>query len=157
MTLLVDGREFQTRDCDKIVTFTVPITGRHELTAVSGDHTDSITIQWVQEPNPAYFMGNVVKVVNWFDRDTYDPNCYSIKDKFGVLMSAPEARRVVQPLMDAAVASRGDVAKSANQNASLQTMLAAMTLEGLLKMAGDTIPPEQVEALNAALQRIPKG
>lgn len=35
-------------------------------------------------------------------------------------------------------------------------MLAAMTLEGLLKMAGDTIPPEQVEALNAALQRIPK-
>ncbi|MCD7857187.1 MAG: glycoside hydrolase family 2 protein [Clostridiales bacterium] len=157
VTLLVDGKAFQTKPCDKIVTFTVPITGRHELTAVSGGCTDSMTIQRVQKPNPAYYMGNVVKVVNWFDRDTYDPNCYSIKDKFGVLMSAPETRRVVQPLMDAAIASRGDVAKSANQNASLQTMLAAMTLEGLLKMAGDTIPPEQVAALNAALQRIPKG
>ncbi|MCD7918869.1 MAG: glycoside hydrolase family 2 protein [Clostridiales bacterium] len=156
VTLLVDGKAFQTKPCEKIVVFTVPITGRHELTAVSDDYTDSMTIRKVDEPNPAYYMGNVVKVVNWFDRDTYDPNCYSIKDKFGVLMSAPEARKVVQPLMDAAIASRGDVAKSANQNASLQGMLAAMTLEGLLKMAGDTIPPEQVEALNAALQRIPK-
>lgn len=35
-------------------------------------------------------------------------------------------------------------------------MLASMTLQELLKMAGDTIPNEQVEVLNAALQRIPK-
>ncbi|MCD8340761.1 MAG: glycoside hydrolase family 2 protein [Clostridiales bacterium] len=157
VTLLVDGRAFQTKPCDKIVTFTVPITGRHEITAVSGSCTDRMTIQKVSEPNAAYFMGNVVKVVNWFDRDRNDPNCYSIKDKFGVLMSDPEARKVIAPMMDAAIASRGDVAKSANQNANLQSMLASMTMEGLLKMAGGTVPAEQVEALNAALQRIPKG
>ena len=41
-------------------------------------------------------------------------------------------------------------------NAMLQRMMAEMTLESLLKQAGDSISAEAVLELNAALQKIPK-
>ena len=53
-------------------------------------------------------------------------------------------------------ASRGDVAQSAGSNANLQRMMAGMTLESLLKQAGN-VPAEAVKSLNAALQKIRKG
>ena len=35
-------------------------------------------------------------------------------------------------------------------------MMAAMTLQSLLKQAGSAIRPEQIQSLNAALQKIKK-
>ena len=59
--------------------------------------------------------------------------------------------------MAKATASRGDVAKSASQNASLQKMKAAMSLQSLLKKAGENVfSAETVKQLNAALQKIKK-
>ena len=58
--------------------------------------------------------------------------------------------------MQQAIASRGDVAKAANQNENLQKMMAGMSLESLLKQAGDAVKPEQIKALNGALQQVKK-
>ena len=58
--------------------------------------------------------------------------------------------------MNIVIASRGDVAESANSNPNLQKMMADMSFESLLKKASDTIPQETAEELNRKLQQIKK-
>ncbi len=87
----------------------------------------------------------------------FKPGYYSIKDTLGALMAHPATGAIVGRLMAQASASRGDVAKSTAGNANLQKMMAGMKLESLLKQAGDAVAPEQVKALNAALQKVKKG
>ena len=55
-----------------------------------------------------------------------------------------------------AAGSRGDVADSVKDNPALQRMLQRMTLQSMLKQAGDVIKPEEIKALNDALQKIKK-
>ena len=117
--------------------------------------TDSITIKKVASPNPDYIFQKQT-VVNWFDKEEFKPDHYSIKDKLGVLMANPKTAPIVGKLMEKAIASRGDVAKSASGNENLNKMLGAMSLESLIKKAGDAVPEEAVSALNSALQKIPK-
>jgi hypothetical protein len=71
-------------------------------------------------------------------------------------MAHAEAGKIVGTLMQKIIASRGDVAKSANNNANLQKMMAGMSLESLLKPADDAVPPDMVKQLNATLQKIKK-
>lgn len=74
----------------------------------------------------------------------------------GKQIAHPEAGKIVGALMQKMIASRGDVAKSAKNNANLQKMLAGMSFQALLKQAGDAIPQEMVKSLNAKLQAIHK-
>ncbi len=156
ITLTVDGNVVETKACERIVTFTIPLTGVHTVTAASGEYADTITIRKVEKVNPYYSFGKTGNVTNWFDADVFKPGYFSIKDTFGALMQHPKTAPLVGKLMSQAVASRGDVAKSANQNPNLQKLLAGMSFEGLLKQAGDAISPEQIQELSAALQKIKK-
>ncbi len=156
VTLLVDGVEFATRMGAKIYTFQVPISGEHTITAVSGELKDTITIRKVDKPNPVYRFGTSGDVTNWFDQDDFKPGYYSIKDTLGALMQHPGTGAIVGRMMAQAAASRGDVATSTSGNKNLQKMMAGMSLQSLLKQAGDAIPAEQVKALNAALQQFRK-
>ena len=184
VTLYKDGKPLGTQEADKIFEFNVPITGEHEITAAASPakeaaceasplaspsegrclsesegggvlYKDTITIKKVASPNPAYIFRKQA-VVNWFDKDEFKADHYSIKDKLGVLMANPKTTPIVGKLMEKAMASRGDVAKSASGNENLNKMLGAMSLESLIKRAGDAVPAEAVSALNAALQKIPK-
>ena len=62
----------------------------------------------------------------------------------------------MQRLTAKASASRGDVAESVKDNPALQRMMQRMTLQSMLKQAGDVIKPEDIKALNDALQKIKK-
>ena len=155
VTLLVDGKEIATKMGGKIYTFRVPLTGEHTITAKSGDLTDTMTIRKVNKVNLDYRMVGG-EVVNWFDADTFDPTCFSIKDTLGALMQHPKAGAIVGRMMQAARASRGDVANATAGNANLERMMAGMTLQSLLKQAGPAIKPGQIQSLNAALQQIKK-
>ena len=62
----------------------------------------------------------------------------------------------MQRLTAKASASRGDVAESVKDNPALQRMMQRMTLQSMLKQAGDVIKPEDIKALNIALQKIKK-
>ena len=155
VTLLVDGQEFCTKMGAKIYTFDVAITSEHTITVKSGDLTDSMSIRKVEKANPDYRMAGG-EVVNWFDADTHDPNCFSIKDTLGTLMQHPKTAAIVGRMMQAARASRGDVATATAGNTNLERMMAGMTLQSLLKQAGPAIKPEQIQSLNAALQQIKK-
>ncbi len=156
ITLTVDGKTAETRKCDKIALFTIPLTGTHTVTASWGGFSDTITIRRADKPNPDYCLGRTGDVVNWFDQANFKPGYYSIQDTLGALMAHPGTGAIVGRMMAQATASRGDVAKSANENPNLQKMLSVMSLQSLLKQAGDAIPPEQVKALNAALQKFKK-
>ena len=111
VTLLVDDKEIATKMGAKIYTFRIPLTGEHTITVKSGSLSDSMTIRKVEKANPDYRMVGG-EVVNWFDADTFDPTCFSIKDTLGALMQHPKAGAIVGRMMQAARASRGDVASA---------------------------------------------
>ncbi len=156
VTLLVDGTEIATMMGARVYTFQIPLTGEHTITAVSGDLKDTITVRKVEKANPDYRFGTSGDVTNWFDQDDFKPGYYSIKDTLGALMAHPGTGAIVGRMMAKAAASRGDVATSTSGNKNLQKMLSVMSLQSLIKQAGDAIPAEQVKALNAALQQFKK-
>ncbi len=156
VTLLVDGETIETRAGNRVFTFKVKITGEHTITAVSGDCRDTMVIRKTDQPDPSYHLTKTGGVSNWFDEAGFKTNCFSIRDSFGALMAHPEAGKIVGALMQKMIESRGDVAKSANSNANLQKMMAAMSFESLLKKAGDAVPADVIKAINEKLQQIPK-
>ena len=151
ITLFVDGREFETKRGERVFTFNVPISDEHRISA--GE--DEIVIRRVYEPNRDYIFRKQA-VINWFDAADYDPSCYSIKDTMGALKSNPQTAAILERLMERLTASRGDVAKAAHGNANLERMMAGLSLESLIKQAGDSVPGEMIRSLNASLQRIKK-
>lgn len=156
VTLFVDGVERETSEGSKVFKFKVPITGTHKIRAVSGTCEDEITVKKVQKSNQDYIFNKQGDVVNWFDRDDFKADHYSISDMLGELAQNEMANAIVQRLMAQASASRGDVAESVKDNPALQRMMQRMTLVSLLKQAGDAVSEEQMKALNDALQKIPK-
>lgn len=156
VTLFVDDREPITQTGKRKFVFRIPISGQHTITATAGDSIDTMQIHKVDTANAAYTLGRKGAVANWFDEAEFDSSCWSIRDSFGALMAHPEAGPIVGALMEKIIASRGDVAKTANQNPNLQKMLAGMSFQALLKQAGDAVAPEVSRELNARLQKIPK-
>ena len=156
VTLLVDGREFATQTGETVFTFRVPISGEHTITAKAGACCDEMTLRRVAEPDVSYRFAKAGSVANWFDEADFKTDCFSIRDSFGALMAHPEAGKIVGAIMQRMIASRGDVAKSANSNANLQKMMAGMSFEALLKKAGDTVPVEMIKHINEQLQQIKK-
>jgi len=157
VTLIVDGSVQETRKGSRVFSFCVPISGEHRIEAVSGELHDEMKIRRTAQPNPVYSFGGAGSVVNWFDKDDLDPTCYSIKDKFGDLLSNPGTAAIVGRIMAKASASRGEVAESTRDNRALQQMMAGLTFESLLKKAGaNVISPEQIRAINQALQQVKK-
>mgnify|MGYP000715473496 CR=1 FL=1 len=78
-------------------------------------------------------------------------------DTLGEIAKSPEANAIVQRLTDKASASRGRCGRECERdNPALQRMMQRMTLQSMLKQAGDVIKPEDIKALNDALQKIKK-
>ena len=157
VTLLVDGQTFATQQGKIVFAFRVPITSEHTITAKAGACCDEITLCKVKEPDTSYRFAKTGSLANWFDEADFRTDCFSIRDSFGALMAHPEAGKIVGAIMQKMIASRGDVAKSANNNANLQKMMAAMSFEALLKKAGDLVPADMVKKINEQLQQIQKG
>ena len=63
---------------------------------------------------------------------------------------------IVDEFMQRAAASRGDVAQDVEIPASLQEIVDRMTVATLLKYAGSAMTPDDVVALNGALNAIAK-
>ncbi len=155
VTLIVDGKEFGTKEGKTVFTFDIPLTGEHHIEAVSGDLRDEMVIRRTEEANKEYYF-RTRQIINWFDKEDYDPTCYSIKDTMGELSQNPHTAAILNKMMERVVESRGDVAREASGNANLQKMMAGMTLESLIRQAGDAVPAEMIKNLNAMFQKIKK-
>ena len=157
VTLTVDGRVLAVKQVENhMAVFTVPMTGEHTVVAEAGDCRDTIFIRKVAEENPAYSMQKKEDIVNWFDKDEIDETCYSIRDTMGEISRNPAGAAIIGRMMSVAKKSRGDVAEGAGDSPVIKKMLASMTVEKLIKMAGPAISPEMVRSLNTALQKIKK-
>lgn len=164
VTLFVDGTEYDTQMSERIFRFRLQLSGEHHIKAVvrtTEDGTekilcsDEIQVRKVTEPNPDYIFQKQ-SIVNWFDAESFQTDCFSIRDTFGEVMAHPEASLILKGIMAKARASRGDVAASTAGNENLAKMMAGMTIESLLKQAGEAVGAEEVKAVNAALQKIKK-
>ena len=156
VALYVDGKLVEEQKGSRIFCFEVPISGVHTVTAQAGECKDEITIKKVAEVNRDYLFVKDGDIVNWFDKEDFRKDCYSVGDTLGEIAKSPEANAIVQGLMAKASASRGDVAESVKDNPALQRMMQRMTLQSMLKQAGDVVKPEDIKALNDALQKIKK-
>ena len=156
VALYVDGKLVEEQNGSRVFCFEVPISGVHTVTAQAGEYRDEITIKKVAEVNKDYLFVKEGDIVNWFDKEDLRKDCYSIGDTLGEIAKSPEANAIVQRLTAKASASRGDVAESVKDNPALQRMMQRMTLQSMLKQAGDVIKPEDIKALNDALQKIKK-
>ncbi len=156
VALYVDGRLIQEQKGSRIFRFEVPLSGTHRITAQAGACRDEITVKKTAEPNKDYLFVKEGDIVNWFDKEDFRADCYSVGDTLGEIAKSPEANAIVQKMTEKAASSRGDVAESVKDNPALQRMLQRMTLQSMLKQVGDKIKPEEIKALNDALQKIRK-
>ncbi|MBO6154400.1 MAG: glycoside hydrolase family 2 protein [Lachnospiraceae bacterium] len=161
VTLFLDGNEVATTETDMgTAVFKINISGNHVVEARGNDgnteYKDIIEIHKVDEANPAYGLLKKEEVINWFDKDTIDPNYYSINDTLGALKENPQSAAIVNNLMAKLMASRGEVAEATAGNKTLEKMLNKMTLVALFKQAGDTVPRDMIKQLNDTLQKIKK-
>lgn len=161
VTLLVDGKEFETQTGDKVFRFQIPINGEHRIEAVSGTLSDAMTIRYVSKPNPDYRKDGA-GIVNWFDREDEieRPGYFSIKDSMGAVKANPEAQAVmnelVAPLQAKIVEAYGDVAQNVQMPPAMQAMMDRMSVEQSLKQMAKLITPEFVHKLNYALNQVRK-
>ena len=157
VTLLVDGREAGTCTGNRIFVFTIPLTeGEHRVEAMASHCSDVMTIRKAAKENPAYSFRQKGDVINWFDKETFCEDCYSLRDTFGTLLANPESAKLVNAVMAKARAARGDVAKSTAQNQNLQKMMSGIRMENLHKQAGPALKADDIIGLNQALQKIKK-
>ena len=156
VSLWCDDQLIGTHGGTRVSRFSVPLTGEHHLTARSGQVSDTVTVRRTESPNPAYAMP-VAHVTNWFDSSVERPEgFFSIHDTLGDIRSTPEGARLIDHLMEQAAANRGGMAANVSMTGAIEQILNRWTVAKLLSQAGGTLPPEQVGALNDALNRIPK-
>ena len=157
VSLYIDDQLVSTKKGTHTFTFTIPLSGNHIITAKSGNMTDEMQIRKTTQLNPDYQMIQDGGIINWFDKDDFNPNNFSIKDTMGTLRANPHTKTIIDQLMSGLSAKRGDVAQSTRGNKNLEKMMASMSLESLLKQAGDdSVTPEVATGLNSKLQLIPK-
>ncbi len=161
VALYLDGVLVGEKTGDKIFTFTVPLTGTHEIKAVSGDLSDAMTIRRVESPNRDYIKDGAA-IVNWFDREDeiVRDGYFSIKDSMGAVKACPEAQTVMEelvaPLQAKIVKAYGDVAKNVQLPPEMLRMMERMSVEASLKQMGKLVTPEFVHKLNHALNQVKK-
>ena len=154
VTLVVDGKEFETQTGKTIFKFNVPITGEHTITAIADSCTDNITVKKVEKENPDYIFVKRSPITNWFDADELDPECFSINDKLAEIKANPKAGAIIDEMMAKGASERGDVADAVKDNPGLQRMMGRMTLVSLLKQSG--ADEESIKQINRILQGIKK-
>ena len=166
VTLVVNGKEVETLNADKIFVFkdVALQDGANEITAKAvGAADDTITLNGVAQPNPDYILpqddsvGN--GVANWFD-DIEVPTTlefpegyFSIKDRIGDIAAHPEASEVLRELFSNMGSGAGVNAKSMD---NMMGMMKNMKLQDILKMAGKRVPAQAKFVINEKLTKIKK-
>lgn len=162
--LVIDGESVGKQTGDKVFVFTLCLEpGLHTLIAKAGAVKDSITIEKVEKEPKIYVLPEVKDraegVANWFklagDLDLEAPmkfpeGKYSVKDKLEELAESREALDIVSRAIK--LATNFDLAPGVG----MWGMMKSMTPEGMMAMAGDTLPKGFLESLNEKLIKIDK-
>ncbi|GAA1834966.1 glycoside hydrolase family 2 protein [Agromyces salentinus] len=154
VTLFVDGAEHDTVEGVRTFRFRVPISGAHEISARSGELTDSIALRRVDDV-PASNVMPTTTIANWFDNaDLPSPaGFFSVGDTLGDIKQSEDGARVIASVLEAVATSRGEVGQGVEIPPAMQAIVDRMTVQTLISQAGG-VSIDQVAALNARLNLI---
>ena len=156
VALSLDGVELCTTSGTRTFRFQVPLSGEHEITARSGELSDTIALRKVDEV-PAASVMPTTTIANWFDEaELPSPvGFFSVRDSLGDIKQSNDGARVVASVMEAVATSRGEVGHGVEIPPAMQAIVDRMSVETLIKQAGG-VPIEAVAALNSQLNLIAK-
>lgn len=163
--LFCDDQLVETIEGDRIFVFRIPLSGVHTICAKAGDCCDTITIQKVDEPEPAYILeGGNNDGVNWYLDEygkrqelTEKEGFYSIFDHIGDIMKNPAGKAVVDGFlaqMAAASAASGKQAPALDENT--MAMIQGISISDLIEMTAPSMAQMILPPLNQQLTQIPK-
>ncbi len=139
--------------------FDVPNVGRSELVAVAGDCKDSSIINKVEVFNEDYRLKEKGAILNWFDI-TAPEGFLSLNDKMSDIMKTEGGRALLGGMMKMMMSNvSGEKAGGFEINEGMMKMMEGFTmirLTSLMGTAGVKVTKEQLLALNAQLNQIPK-
>lgn len=164
VALYLNGKLVEEKSADKVFVFQAALEdGQNIVKAVSGDLTDSITLEKVEKEPSIYVLPEVNEraegVANWFklagDLDLKAPmefpeGKYSIKDTMEEIAKCPEAFEI------AAEAFKLAMNMKLKPGEGMWDMMKSMNLEGIGQMAGSMLPEGFIESLNGKLIKIDK-
>lgn len=156
VALSLDGVELGTTSGTRTFRFQVPLSGEHEITARSGELSDTIALRKVDEV-PAASVMPTTTIANWFDEaELPSPvGFFSVRDSLGDIKQSNDGARVIASVMEAVATSRGEVGHGVEIPPAMQAIVDRMSVETLIKQAGG-VPIEAVAALNSQLNLIAK-
>ena len=161
VTLFVDGKEMETKEGKHIFKFNVPISGMHQVKAVSGEYTDEMEISKVSEPNPAYFI-SADKVHNWFEEPEKDTTpesgeYLSLNDTMADIEAVPEGKAILDGMM-AMMNSKtaGGMGEGVKIPKAMQAIIARQPLKKLIQQGGMDLESPEIKKLEMALSKIKK-
>lgn len=157
--LYVDGKLVEEKTGSHVFKFQIPITGVHQIKAVSGEYEDCMEIAKVDTPNPAYFA-SADKVRNWFDApevSEFDkPGFLSINSTMGEIQATEGGQKLLNGLMSRMTSSAaGGMGEGVQINPAMQAMIARQPLKKLLQQGGFELDEKQLASLNQMLNNIP--
>lgn len=139
--------------------FEVPNAGETLLVAKAGACRDESKIRKVEEFNDSYRLKEKGAILNWFDI-TEPEGYFSLNDKMGDILHSEGGREIMTGLMKNMMAGLGGGKPAGfEMNEGMMKMMEGFTLirmANLMGTAGVTVTKEQLLALNAQLNRIPK-
>lgn len=162
IALYVDGVPVETKKGKHVFTFSIEITGTHNIRAVAQKSSvyDEMEIAKTDAPNPSYFA-DATKVRNWFDEPENEAEeregFLSLNSTMAEVQATEEGAALLEQMMKQMQGSvAGGMGKDAKIPKSMMAMIARMPLKRLLAQAGMDLESEQAKALGSALSRIPK-
>ncbi len=141
--------------------FDVPVSAETKLVAVAGECRDESLIRKVDAFNEAYRLKEKGAILNWFDI-TEKEGYYSLNDKMGEVMKAPEGAALFGQIMKNLMTVGGeknDAMMGFEMNEGIMQMMNGFTvlrLTTLLATAGIKFTKEQLLEMNAQLNQIRK-
>ena len=155
ISLYMDGKLVETKRGSHVFTFNVPIHAKHTIKAVSGEYEDTMEIEKVNDPNPAYFA-DPSDVRNWFDEpedSAFDKKGFlSINSTLGEIGSTEMGKKILDSLLSRVQNENSEKMKS---NPAVQAMVARQPLKKVLQQGGFNFDEEKLKELNMHLNRIP--
>ncbi len=139
--------------------FEVPNAGETVLVAKAGECIDESKIRKVEVFNEDYRLKEKGAILNWFDI-TEPEGYFSLNDTMGAIMKSEGGRAILTGLMSHMMSGMSDgKAAGFEMNDGIMKMMEGFTLirmANLMGTAGVTVTKEQLLALNAQLNQIPK-
>ncbi len=165
VALLVNGKEWETKQGKYIFEFEVPLKlfRKTSIVASSGTAKDKSIIKRVLRPDKGYILKVKESVANWFEKDgiryefQYPEGKFSIRDKLSAIMAHPQGEALVMSFIDEVLKGFGkDNEPPMKISKTMLKLVSGRTIENIAGLAGDRITQELLFKANEELNKISK-